>query len=115
MVAGLVGATLASAGTSLQAIFRNPLADPQLIGISGGAMCGAGLVIVFGSPAILLGLDEGFGLAPVAIAAFAGALAATSFVQSIARVQSRPSMTHMLLAGIVINAASMTMIGHSTV
>jgi iron complex transport system permease protein len=111
LAAGLVGAGLGSSGAALQGLFRNPLADPQLIGVSSGAMVGASAVIVLGVPTLLAGLEAGVGAAPVAMAAFAGALLVSMLVHRLATVNGRPSMTHMLLAGIAFNAAAGAMVG----
>jgi iron complex transport system permease protein len=110
-VAGLVGAALGCGGAALQALFRNPLADPQLIGVSSGASVGAALVITLGGPLLLDSLANGLGPAPIALAAFVGALASTSMVYRLASIGGRPSMTHMLLAGIAMNAFAWALIG----
>lgn len=110
-VAGLVGAALGTGGAALQGLFRNPLADPQLIGVSSGASVGAALVIVLGGPLLLQGIALGLGTAPIALAAFAGALASTFLVYRLASVGGRPSMTHMLLAGIALNAFAWALVG----
>ena len=67
VMAGLVGASLAMVGAALQALFRNPLADPFTLGVSGGASLGASVAIVFG-----LGLNL-VGVPLIFIAAFVGA------------------------------------------
>lgn len=111
LVAGLVGAGLGCGGAALQGLFRNPLADPQLIGVSSGASVGAALVIVLGVPTLLAGVELGLGTAPIALAAFLGALLASTVVHRLASVDGRPSMTHMLLAGIAMNALSWALVG----
>lgn len=111
LVGGLVGAALACGGAALQAIFRNPLADPQLIGVASGAALAAALVIVLGSPLLVALLDQDLALAPLALAAFAGALLSTRFVVRIASVSGRPAMAHMLLAGIAVNALAWSGVG----
>jgi iron complex transport system permease protein len=97
LLAVLVGAVLASTGAVMQGLFRNPLADPSLIGVSGGASVGASLMIVFAGGAIESGLLMGLSL--VALGAFVGGFAATILVYRLAT-----SVTTMLLAGIAIGA-----------
>jgi iron complex transport system permease protein len=93
LLATLVGAGLAAAGAAFQGLFRNPLADPFVIGASGGASLGATL-------AIILGLDTTlFGFGPVPLAAFAGTIAAVFLVYSISQTGSRASSMTLLLAG----------------
>jgi iron complex transport system permease protein len=103
LMAALVGMSLAISGAALQGIFRNPLADPGLIGVSSGCALGAALIIVI-SPAWLMNLD---GLARyfcIPIAAFIGGLIATSLVYRLATRHGRTSVATMLLAGIALNA-----------
>jgi iron complex transport system permease protein len=102
-----VGASLGVSGAALQALFRNPLADPGLLGGSAGAACGAVGWIVLG------------GLAPVWIqgafalpfAAFASALLATALVYAIASANARTDAATLLLAGIAINALAGAVLG----
>ena len=95
LLAFLVGGSLAVTGAALQALVRNPLADPYLLGISGGA--GLGAVI-----AIAAGLASVFA---VPAAAFAGALVAVVLVYRLSAVGGRPLDTNvLLLAGVVIGA-----------
>jgi iron complex transport system permease protein len=81
LLAALVGAGLAVSGATLQGVFRNPLADPGLIGVSGGAALGAVAAIVAGWRPL--------GLATLPLAAFAGGLAATLAVYRLARYGGR--------------------------
>lgn len=101
----LVGAGFGAAGSALQALFRNPLADPGLIGISSGAALGASALIVLGSA---LGAAV-----PVALplAAFAGALAVSALVYRLAAARGRLALPLLLLAGIAINALAGAAIG----
>lgn len=100
LTAALVGAGLAGAGAALQALFRNPLAEPALIGVSAGAALGAALVIVAGG-----GLALGLGaLSPPALAASAGGLLTTLAVMRLARVDGVVQVATLLLAGVAINA-----------
>ncbi|WP_426286431.1 FecCD family ABC transporter permease [Luteibacter sp. E-22] len=96
----LVGAALSSGGATMQGLFRNPLADPGLIGVSAGAALGA-------VGAIVLGGQSGSPL--VAGCAFSGGLAATSLVYLLGR--RRPGGANLLLAGVAINAIAMAGVG----
>jgi len=87
-----VGSVLALAGVLLQALFRNPLADPYILGVSGGAAVGA-----------LLALIAGAGAAATRSGAFGGALAAIGLVAIMGR---GGGMTRLLLTGVVIASAS---------
>ena len=98
-LAAVVGAGLASSGALLQGIFRNPLADPSLIGVSSGAALGAGVWMVSGGVAAL-------GAAGLPIAAFGGAMAATALVFRLGRVHGQTHAATLLLAGVAINAAA---------
>lgn len=99
----LVGAGIAVAGGIMQGVFRNPLADPALIGVSGGAALGAVTWIVLGAPiaSILPAILAGAGLP---LMAFSGALAATLSLYAIATHEGRTSVPTMLFAGIAIGA-----------
>ena len=94
----LVGAALSIAGAVLQALLRNPLADPYVLGISGGAAVGAVLAILFGLGATILGNYA------VPGAAFAGALLTLLFVYFLARVQGRVPTQTMLLSGVIVSS-----------
>jgi iron complex transport system permease protein len=96
-LAMLVGASLAVSGVVFQALLRNPLADPFVLGVSGGAALG-------GIAALSFGAVLGFGYEVVPIAAFAGALLTTSLLYLIAGVGGRVSATNLLLTGVVFNA-----------
>ncbi len=98
ILAALVGAALACCGVVLQAILRNPLADPYILGISSGA--GLGAII-----AVLSGLTWSFwGGSPIAIFAFGGALITVWLVWYIGHFTAKSQVTSLLLAGVVINA-----------
>lgn len=99
----LIGAALAVSGAVMQGLFRNPLADPGLVGISSGAALGAVLMIVLGGmlPAALLSTVGVFALP---LAAFVGALATTLSLYSIATRNGQTSVAVLLLAGIAIGA-----------
>ncbi|PTM19726.1 MAG: heme ABC transporter permease [Bacteroidetes bacterium] len=99
----LAGMALAVSGALMQGLFRNPLADPALIGISSGSSFGASLMIVFGST--LPGfVASSLGLFTIALAAFAGGLMVTFIVYTISTRDSQTSVATMLLAGIAMNA-----------
>lgn len=98
VTAVLAGAALAVAGATFQGIFRNPLADPAVIGVSSGAALGA---IV----AMLYPLDLAyFGFSLVSLAAFAGAGVAVLAVYALARAGGRLPVTTLLLAGFAVSA-----------
>ena len=92
-----VGASLAVAGVLFQALLRNPLADPFVLGVSGGAALG-------GIAMLSLGAAFGLGYAAVPPAAFAGALLATLLLYAVAGARGRVSATNLLLTGVVFNA-----------
>lgn len=106
MVLGmLVGAALAVSGAAMQGLFRNPLADPALIGVSSGAVLGAVLVIVLGD-VLLQGVLEDSVMVALPLAAFAGGLGATLLVYRLASGNSGTDVATLLLAGIAINAVA---------
>lgn len=100
----IVGATLAVGGAVMQALFRNPLADPGLVGVSAGAAMAVAAAIVVGDVMSLGGLIPRAYVLPAA--AFTGGLAATLVVYGLARADGRTSVAIMLLAGIAINAVA---------
>ena len=91
----LVGAGLAVTGAALQAVTRNPLADPHLLGISSGA--------AFGAILALLHTGLFLGLSTVPLLAFLGALAATGLVLGVANVAQATSADRMVLAGVAVS------------
>ena len=93
----LVGAALAVAGTVFQALLRNPLADPYVLGVSGGAALAGIAVLALGS---LVGLST----KAVPMAAFAGGLLATALLYHVSGGPGRSSPTSLLLTGVVFNA-----------
>jgi iron complex transport system permease protein len=106
----LVGLGLALSGVCMQALFRNPLADPALIGVSNGAAVGAVTVIVF-APIISSIIPIVFALP---LAAFIAGLIATLIVVAISTRNGRSDTALLLLAGIAINAVAGAMIGLMT-
>jgi iron complex transport system permease protein len=104
VVAGLlIGAALAVAGASIQGLFRNPLADPGLIGISSGAALAAALMIVLGN-GILSGIVAWLGEFALPLAAFGGGFITTLLIYRLATLSGRTHVSTMLLAGIAVNA-----------
>ncbi len=104
----LVGAALAVSGDLLQGQFRNPLADPGIIGVSAGGSFGAVLAIVLGA---VLPFASALGAWMMPIFAFVGAWSATLLHYAIATRQGRTSVATMLLAGIALSALTMAMTG----
>jgi iron complex transport system permease protein len=96
LMALLVGATLATAGVVMQGVFRNPLAEPGVIGISSGAAVGASATIVFGLSFL--------GPLTLPVFAFLGGLAATIVVYASARADGRTEVVTLVLTGIAVNA-----------
>jgi iron complex transport system permease protein len=106
----LAGAALASTGVLMQALFRNPLADPALIGVSAGAALGAVAVIVLGAT-VFAGLSRLLGVWTLPLAAFWGALLTAAGVFALARRDGALDPTTLLLTGIAINALTGAGIG----
>ena len=97
LLGAAVGATLAVAGAVLQALFRNPLAEPSIIGVSAGAGAAAVATIVLGTTFGALG---SLILYALPVAAFVGGFVATMLVVAIARVGGKTPMTTILLSGV---------------
>ncbi len=109
----LIGGALSVAGAMMQGLFRNPLADPGLIGVSSGAALGAVTVIVFGA-AFFPGVAWLSDLRLLPLAAFLGALLVTMLVKGIATVGGFTAVGMLLLAGVAMNAIVVAVIGVST-
>ncbi|PZA06355.1 MULTISPECIES: iron ABC transporter permease [unclassified Meiothermus] len=105
VLAAAVGALLALAGAVLQGLFRNPLADPGLIGVTSGAGLGAALFIILLPGA---GALQAFALP---LMAFVGGLLTTLLVWRLASSEGRVQVLTLLLAGIALNAAAGALIG----
>lgn len=105
LLAILVGGALACSGTIMQGLFRNPLADPSLLGISSGAALCVALTIV-----LPLGLPPLLALYSPMFAAFAGSLAITVIIFILSRSE-QGGLTRLLLAGIALNALCLALIG----
>jgi iron complex transport system permease protein len=104
LASALVGAALAVSGLMFQGLFRNPMADPYIIGASGGAALGACIGIVFLSQFAI------FGFSATALLAFAGSVVTMVIVYSIARTRGRTNGVTLLLAGFAIG----TMLANAT-
>jgi iron complex transport system permease protein len=98
LLIALTGAALASSGAAYQGLFRNPLADPYLIGVSSGAGLGAVLMMAIHWPQDY----AGFFLIPAG--AFVGAIATVFLVYNLARVDRIVPLTTLILAGVAISA-----------
>lgn len=112
LLAALVGAVLAIAGAAMQGLFRNPLADPSLVGVTAGASLGASLAIVFGGVALPDWLGPTWlstalpGLSLVSLGAFAGGLAAAALVYHLARSESGTSGSGTSVSGTSVSGTS---------
>lgn len=108
----LVGSSLSMAGAAFQGMFKNPMADPYIMGISSGAALGATIGIVFKINVAFLNLSS------ISIFAFIGAMLAVLTVYNIARVKNKIPITSLLLSGIAVGQflsaiMSMIMVLHS--
>ena len=110
VLAVLIGAALAVSGAVMQGLFRNPLADPGLVGVSAGAALGAVSVIVLGQTA-LAGVTALLGIHALPLAAFVGALATTMTLYRISTRRGQTSVATMLLAGIALAAMASAFMG----
>jgi iron complex transport system permease protein len=107
VLAAIVGAGLSVAGVALQALLRNPLADPFVFGLSGGAAIGAALsVAVTGTALGVAGVSAAgwIGLLPTQFAAVLGSLAASVLVFTLGRARGRLHPERALLVGVVFNS-----------
>ena len=100
LLVATVGATLALTGATYQGVFRNPLAEPYLIGVATGAALGATIVIVSGASL------SWHGLSLLPLAAFAGALTSVVVVYGVARVGNTVPTTTLILAGVAVSSFS---------
>ncbi|SCW53455.1 iron complex transport system permease protein [Paenibacillus tianmuensis] len=96
LLGAVVGGGLAVVGTAIQALTRNPLSDPYILGVSSGASAAATLVILFGAFQL-------FGQYALSVSAFIGSLTAIALVYMLARVGGTLSNTRLLLAGIAVS------------
>lgn len=104
LASAIVGAALAVSGLMFQGLFRNPMADPYIIGASGGAAVGACIGVIFLSQFAV------FGFSATALLAFAGAVLTMVVVYALARTRGRTSGVTLLLAGFALG----TMLSNST-
>ena len=104
LMAVFAGAALGAAGAVFQAVLRNPLADPYILGVSGGAALGAFLVTVMGLPALLPLLPVRQG------AAFLGAVSTVAFIFVLSSIGGRLASYPMLLIGVVTNTVYLAFI-----
>ncbi len=98
LLAALTGATLSLTGAVFQALLRNPLADPYILGVSGGSALGAVIAMGFGLHMMIIGFQI------VPIFAICGALLTTLFVYNFSRIGNYLPTQTMLLAGISLQA-----------
>jgi iron complex transport system permease protein len=98
LLAAIVGAALATAGAALQGLMRNPLAEPHLIGVSGGAALGAVIAVIAGGRGVFAEASV------LPLSAAAGALLSMAIVYWLALVHGRLQPYVLLLAGVVYNA-----------
>ena len=103
LLGALVGGALAVAGATLQGVFRNPLADPGLIGVASGASLGAVAAIVFGLTAVIP--------AGLQLSAFAGGVVASLAVYALARYEGRTETVTLILTGVAVTAIVSAAIG----
>ncbi|MBB4000612.1 FecCD family ABC transporter permease [Aureimonas pseudogalii] len=110
LLGALVGAALGAVGAMMQGLFRNPLADPGLVGVSSGAALAAVATIVL-SHGVLAPLVTLFGVYALPVAAFGGGLATTLLIYRIGTRAGQSSVAIMLLAGIALGAFASAGIG----
>lgn len=92
-LAALSGAALAMAGTVFQGVFRNPLVEPYILGVSSGAACGAAIAIVFFA-----------GVIPVSVLAFAFSVGAMVLAYSVATTKGETPLVNLILAGVIVGS-----------
>lgn len=105
----LIGAALAVSGAALQGLFRNPLVEPGLIGVSSGAALAVVTLVVFGS-FLFTGSALGMSLV-MPVAAFAGGFAATMLVMKIGQQLGKTNIAVLILGGVAINALAGALMG----
>ncbi|MEW5742981.1 MAG: iron ABC transporter permease [Myxococcota bacterium] len=105
VLAALVGMALASSGAALQSVLRNPLADPFVLGVSGGAALGATIALALGLSTVGV-----FSLSGTSVFALAGALSTTLLVLLVGRVAGGSTPHTTLLAGVIFNAFALAAI-----
>jgi iron complex transport system permease protein len=113
LLAAAVGAALGLAGALAQGLFRNPLADPGLLGVTSGAVCAVALVLTFFATAAA-GLPPAWRPWVLPAAAFGGALAVCFLLDGVARWLMPRSIAGLLLTGLALNALTMAVVGLCT-
>jgi len=113
LLAALTGAVLSVTGALMQGLFRNPLADPGLIGISSGAALGAVFILVLGT-AIFPNMGWLADQRLLPVAAFLGALGVTIFIYQLAQTSGFTAVATLLLAGVAVNALVGSILGLSS-
>jgi iron complex transport system permease protein len=108
VMAMLVGGSLALAGAALQGLFRNPLVEPGLIGVSSGSALFAVVYIVFGSSVAWL---TWMGKVGLALFAFVGGLVNTALVYKLSSKAGKTDISLLILAGVALNALAGALIG----
>ena len=113
LLAAAVGAALGLAGAMTQGLFRNPLADPGLLGITSGAVCAVALTLT-----VFAGIASGLPLPwrpwALPLAAYAGALLVCFLLERVARWLTPGSVAGLLLTGLALNALAMAVVGLCT-
>lgn len=113
LFAALIGAALGLSGALTQGLFRNPLSDPGLLGITGGAACAAALsIVLLGHSSFHIPIAWRYWTLPAA--AFVGALSVCFALNQLARWLTADSITGLLLTGIALNALAAAVIGLCT-
>ena len=105
-----VGAALGTCGAAMQALFRNPLADPGLIGVASGGALGAILMIVLGN-SLFSNFTQTIGIYALPISAMLGCLGVCAIIYKLSHRQGQLTIITLLLAGIAINAIVGSLIG----
>lgn len=106
----LIGSALGVSGAVLQGLFRNPLVEPGIIGVSSGAALGA-FVVILGFTSFLGNIPDSFRLWLIPPFAFLGGLVATFFTLRLGHYQGKVRTTILILAGVAINSLAGAMIG----
>ncbi|BEP27736.1 FecCD family ABC transporter permease [Helicovermis profundi] len=97
VLSALIGGSLAASGSVFQGVFKNPMADPYVLGVSSGAALGASIVIIFFNTVSYLGIST------VVVGAFIGAVLSILIVYNLSRIGGKTPTVTLLLAGIAIN------------
>lgn len=113
LFAMLIGAALGLSGALTQGLFRNPLADPGLLGLTSGAACAAALtIVVLAGSGLVLPAEWRFWILPAA--AFLGAISVCFALDRVARWLTADSIAGLLLTGVALNALAASVIGLCT-